>query len=128
MLLNYDRQLVNARRLARYRRTLQGADAGDEVRLSRQAKRRELVERVAREIVENLIITGSDNPIVQEIKDRLDQDYGEKLEIKYPPTELDIQIFTSGPSGPVELGQEEKARILQRLWKITLDKVSESML
>ncbi len=132
MLLNYDRQLVHARRLARYRRSLQAADAEDEVTISREAKRNHLVERVAREIIENLVVAGSDNPIVEEIKKLLQDRYGENLQFAYPPMDLsvdqDMQIFRETDEGPKELNGVEKGEILQQLWKLTLDKVNETML
>jgi alkanesulfonate monooxygenase SsuD/methylene tetrahydromethanopterin reductase-like flavin-dependent oxidoreductase (luciferase family) len=126
MLLSYDRQLVTARRLARYRRALSAA--GDAVTISREAKRHQLIERVAREIIENLLIAGSDNPIVDEIKARLEADTGEKLHFKFPPTEQDLQIFRETKQGHVEVTNQEKVQILNRLWKVTLDKVDETML
>lgn len=128
MLLGYDRQLVSARRLARYRRSLQAASGEDQVSISREAKRRELVERVAREIVENLIISGSHNPVVEDIKSKLQEDLGQPIYFRYPPTDHDVQIFKETQQGPVEVGMEEKGQILQHLWKITLDKVDATML
>ena len=44
----------------------------------RQVKRQAMIERVSREIVENLIFVGSMNPIVQEIKEELENEVHEK--------------------------------------------------
>ena len=129
MLQGYDRQLVSARRLARYRRSLQIARGEDlEPSIPPEVKRRELVERVAREVVENLIISGSENPMVQSIKDSLQDDLGQRLHFTYPPSDHDVQIFKETPDGTVEVGYQEKGQILHRLWKITLDKVDATML
>ena len=128
MLQQYDRQLVNARRLARFKRSLRASGAEDEVTISREAKRRELVERVAREIVENLVITGSDNPIVSDIKRRLEKEFAQKLQFTYPPADEDLQIFKDTGEGHEEVTSEEKVMILNRLWAITLDRVDHTML
>jgi hypothetical protein len=128
MLQKYGRQLVNARRLARFKRSLRASGVEDEVTISREAKRRELIEKVAREIIENLIIAGSDNPIVHDITARLAADVGEDLQFTYPPSEDDLQIFRKSDQGPIEITSQEKIRILNRLWQITLDKVNDTML
>ncbi|THB70668.1 MAG: hypothetical protein D6E12_02445 [Desulfovibrio sp.] len=128
MLLGYDRQLVTARRLAKYRRSLRAAQAEDAVSIPREVKRRQLVERVAKEIVENLIIAGADNPVVHEIKAQLEKEFGEELYFEFPLTEQDLQIFRETPGGPQEIANHEKMHLLNRLWKITLDKVDETML
>ena len=126
MLSSYGRQLVTARRLARYRQTLRG---GDEPTIPPEVKRRLLVERIAREVVENLFIAGSDNPVVDEIKERLQKEFGERLTFTYPPAQLEIQVFKEGPDGQQEeLAPAEKLAILDRLWEITLETVDETML
>lgn len=128
MLRGYDRQLVTGRRLARYTRGLAAAGLEDEVRISREAKRRALVERVAREIVENLILSGSDNPLVASIKQQLNDDFGNSLTFTFPPTEQDLHVFVETPGGPREVAPHEKMQIMNRLWQLTLDKVDETML
>ena len=128
MLMGYDRQLVNARRLARYRHSLRAARGEEEPSIPPEVKRRELVERVAREIVENLIISGSRNPVVEDIKAQLQADMGQPIYFTYPPTEHDLQIFRETDQGPVEVDTQEKGVILHKLWKITLDKVEATML
>lgn len=126
MLLGYDKQLTTARRLARYRRSL--GLSGEEEQIPREVKRKQLVERVAREIVENLIISGSDNPIVTDIKEILELSFNERLYFDFPPTESELSIYRETEAGPQEVSDEEKGKILNRLWAITLDKVNETML
>lgn len=128
MLLHYDRQLVTARRLARYRQALRVAGGEDEPSIPADVKRRLMVERVAREIFENLIFAGSDNPIVQEVRQQLDQELGKRFTFTYPPTSLDVQIFRNLPEGKVEVAPAEKGAILDKLWAITLAKVDDTML
>ncbi len=128
MLLQYDRQLTAARRLARYRHALRLAAEGNASTIPPEVKRKIMVERIAREVMENLILSGSDNPVVEDIKQQLEVEVGCPLIFKYPPTELDVQIFRDLPTGPVELQAGEKAELMERLWALTLDKVNSTML
>ena len=127
MLLRYSRQLVAARRLARYDRLLgRGGQADpDAAAVRRQA----MVERVAREIVENLIFSGSENPIVQEVQERLIEELGEELVFRYPPADLDFKIFRMAEDGEEEeLPPGEKQAVMGRLWDVTLRTVDATML
>ncbi|MGE4297840.1 MAG: DVU0524 family FlgM-associated protein [Desulfovibrionaceae bacterium] len=129
MLLSYDKHLVNARRLARFRRAMLAANGEEEEGAeSREAKRNQLVERVAKEIVENLIITGSDAPLVATIKERLEAVFGAALTFTYPPAEEDVHIFKETSAGPAEITGPDKVAILNKLWQVTLDTVNETML
>ena len=125
MLSSYGKQLVTARRLARFRQATRGAE---EPVIAPEVRRRLLVERIAREIMENLLISSSDNPVVDEIRKRLQKEYGEQLTFTYPPSRLEIQVFREGPEGQEEIAPAEKVGILDRLWEITLETVDETML
>ncbi|WP_291321908.1 DVU0524 family FlgM-associated protein [Desulfonatronospira sp.] len=128
MFNNYDRQLVTGRKLSRLSRYLRGPDGDSLHPKSREKKRRAMVERVAREIVENLITSDSNNMIVQEIKEELRQEMNSDLIFHYPPTGEDMKVLKPGDDGPQELNIHEKDRILRKLWEITLDKVNRTML
>ncbi len=129
MLGAYGRQLTFARRLARFRRAYAGEE--DAVAISRQARRRDLVERISREIVDNLLSAPDHNPVLQEIMDELESDFGQKLTFAYPLPDLDLnmrlQIF-KGSALDKEVSEQERQAILNRLWQITLAKVDETML
>ncbi len=127
MLLQYDRQLVTGRRLTRYRRLMGGSAEGEET-IPREVKRRQLVERVAREIVENLLMSGSESDIVKAVRAQLEQELGYALLFDYPVMAQDLEIFKVTGKGPEEVTAQEKLLILNKLWKITLDKVDETML
>ncbi len=128
VLKTYDRQLVNGRRLARLSRYLLRREAGEAEVHSREIKRRNLVERVAREIVENLITSDSANPMVEEIKQSLNQELNTELIFHYPPSGEEMKIFIQGKGGPEELNREQREQILGKLWEMTLNKVNETML
>lgn len=97
--------------------------------LSHEEKRRQMVARVTGEIVENLLLTGSDNPIVLEVKNRLNTAFGEELFFRYPPGELDIILLRqTEQNGEEELAAEEKERAMNLLWRIAEEVVNETML
>ena len=127
MLLQYGRQLLTARRLARHRQAMRLAD-GFAPEPSPEEKRRLMVSRVTSEIVENLLLTGSDNPVVVEVKERLNETLGEEISFRYPPGELDMLIFRTGEYGEEEVSFEEKGRIMGLLWQIAEEVVNKTML
>ena len=128
MLKTYGRQLTSARRLARFKRSLAAAGAEEEVTISRLAKRKMLVEQVAREILENLIVTGSENETVQLILNELNLEFREDFQFQYPPSKIDLQVFRITDMGPEEVTGPAKNAVFKRLWEITLEKVNDTML
>ena len=87
-----------------------------------------MVERVARELFENLLFTDSDNPMVSEVQQALDREFSEPLSFQYLPGETDLAVMRETGEGPREVNALEKENILERAWKITLAKVDETML
>lgn len=127
MLHNYDKQLIAARRLNRYLQALRG-DAEDAQKIPADVKRRVLIERVAHEVMENLVFSGSDNPIVQDVKTALEHELGERFSFKFPAEDLSFQVYRETAAGSEKVEAAERLRILDRLWSITLDKVDQTML
>ncbi|MDR3177017.1 MAG: hypothetical protein LBU06_10875 [Desulfovibrio sp.] len=127
MLLRYSRQLVAARRLARYDRLVGREETVDNA--VRKARRRTLIERVAREIMESLIFSGVENSVVREVRGRLSAELGEELVFRYPPDDPDFKIFRPGTGGgETELAPGEKQAVMGRLWDVTLKTVDATML
>ncbi|MGE4553373.1 MAG: DVU0524 family FlgM-associated protein, partial [Desulfovibrionaceae bacterium] len=114
MLRTYGRQLTSARRLARFDRTMLLARAERPDPDARDARRQEMVRRVAREIVENLIVNGSDNPVVLDIKTTLEREVGQPLVFEYPLDGDDLHILRATPTGPQVLPPEQMGRLLGR--------------
>ena len=125
MLLQYDRQLVTARRLARLKAELRERMPAA---VPTETKRRVMVEHVARELLVNLLFTGSDNPVVREVRQELNRTLHGEYSFRYPPGEVDVRIFREEPDGSRELTSEERKHILAALWEITLAKVDATML
>lgn len=122
MLLQYDKQLVADRRIRRHMQ-LMGSSEVDPAQ-----KRQLMVERVAQEVFENLLFSGSNNPVVEDVKKSLENELGEKLSFKFPPSKLDFEIYRETQDGPVKIDSYETSGLLNRLWNITLEKVDETML
>ncbi|MDR3641462.1 MAG: hypothetical protein P4L39_09095 [Humidesulfovibrio sp.] len=128
MLRTYGKQLTSAKRLARFKRALALSGAQDMVSISREARRKELVERISQEVIENLLVNGQDNPVVERVLEALEQDLGERVLFDYPLDGGEVQILRQTPEGPQEVIPEEKMRIMRRLWEITTNSVDETML
>jgi len=128
MLRTYGKQLTSAKRLARFKRALALSGAQDMVSISREARRKELVERIAQEVIENLLVNGQDNPVVTRVLADLEQELGERVRFDYPLDGGEVQILRLTPEGPQEIIPDEKMRIMRRLWEITLSNVDDTML
>jgi len=128
MLRTYGKQLTSAKRLARFKRALALSGAQDMVSISREARRKELVERIAQEVIENLLVNGQDNPVVTRVLADLEQELGERVLFDYPLDGGEVQILRLTPEGPQEIIPDEKMRIMRRLWEITLSNVDDTML
>lgn len=87
-----------------------------------------MVERISREVVDNMIFAGSDNPVVLEVKERLDHELGGKFVFQYPPGEIDFKIFREEGGELVEVTSDEKHIVMGRLLDITRQTVAETML
>ena len=88
-----------------------------------------MVERITQEIVENLIFSGSENPIVTEVRQKLEKQLGDTFEFQYPPGSLDYRIFKHSPEGErLEIIGAEKDELLLALWNVTLETVDATML
>ena len=126
MLRTYGRQLTSAKRLERFRRAMLGVRGQDNI--SQTARRRELVQRIATEIIENLIVNGSKNPVIQDIMNVLEREVGTRIMLEYPLDLGEVVVLKETPKGPVEAIGEERAKIMQLLWELTLSRVDDTML
>lgn len=127
MLHQYEMQLLAARRLARLRRAQRLGKNADEP-TDAQARRRTMVECVARELYETILYTGSDNPVVDTIRKRLGDTVGGAVRFAYAPGEERLRILREEEQGLRPLTEDERTRALHYLWGITLKAVDESML
>lgn len=126
MLRTYGKQLTSAKRLARFRQALGGVKQEDDV--SKQAKRRELVQKIAHEVIENLIVNTTHSPVVAAILDQLEGEMGHRYLFEYPVDGTDVQILRETEHGPLDVDGPERNKVMRRLWEITLSKVDNTML
>ncbi len=132
MQKQYELQLLTARRLARYRRAQLQAMGEDSPDPSEQ--RKAAVLRVAQELYERLVFTGTDNPMVDDITEQLGTALGSEVLLTYPaPAPLrdeHLQLLLmpdNKEETPKPLSAEEETRALHLLWEITLKTVDKSM-
>ncbi|MCG8532424.1 MAG: hypothetical protein MI749_17425 [Desulfovibrionales bacterium] len=137
MLRKYGKQIASAQQLVRASRSarnLHGLTHNELIQISdedqkiAEERRNTYVERVAREVYENLLFSGSDNPVVHEIKAQLEHELGFSVLFKNPSPNLSLQIYRDSEIGPVKVSHDEKNEIMDKLWAISLDKVNETML
>ncbi len=124
----YDQHQDTGRRIARFNKYMDRAGQGDSVSISKEAKRRQLVEKVSREIVDNLIGSDSSNPVVRDIKKQLSAEFGQNLVFRYPSDGSGLQILKNTDQGVAELTNGEKDAFMRRLWEVALNRVDETML
>lgn len=97
MLQGYEQQLLAARRLARFRVRRRLAAGEDPREPDPLPKRHATVEQVARELYDMLLYTGSDNPVVEDIRQELSQELGREVHFTYPP-DGSLCILGQGPT------------------------------
>ncbi len=126
ILQQYNRQQDKTKQLARLRESIpQRPKTGDTVSLSKQGKRQHLVEDITQEIIHNLLVSGSPNPMVQEVKAELESEIGKSLLFQFLPKENRLDVRKDNGE---RVTSEEEEHILQRLWDLTRKKVDETMI
>ncbi|MFO8031097.1 MAG: DVU0524 family FlgM-associated protein [Desulfohalobiaceae bacterium] len=122
VLRSYDRQLNKTRHLARVEHALQGEAGSRDQGIS---KRERLVQNISQEIVNNLLTSKSQNPVVQEIKTELELEFDTTFCFEFLPKENRVSIRKENQQ---EADLQEQEQILHRLWTITRNKVDQTML
>ena len=126
ILQQYNRQQYKTKQLAMLRESMpQRPRSGDRVSLSQQGRRQQLVEDIAQEIIHNLLVSGSTNPMVQEVKAELESEVGTSLLFQFLPKENRLDVRKENGE---RVSAEEEEHILQRLWDLTRRKVDETMI
>ncbi|CAI3238500.1 DVU0524 family FlgM-associated protein [Desulfovibrio legallii] len=127
MLQGYEQQLLAARRLARFRVRRRLAAGEDPREPDPLPKRHATVEQVARELYDMLLYTGSDNPVVEDIRQELSQELGREVHFTYPP-DGSLCILGQGPDGTGALTPEQQRAARHALWRITRRRVDKGVL
>jgi hypothetical protein len=127
MLQRYEQQLLSARRLARLRVRRRLAEGLAPEEPDPSIRRRLFVEKTARELYETLVFTGSENPVIEDIRAAFGKLLGKSVRFAYPPGER-LSIVIEGPDGLEPLSEAEQRRTRHLLWQVTRQLVEQSML
>lgn len=127
MLQGYEQQLLAARRLARFRARRRLAVGEDPREPDPTPKRRATVEQVARELYDMLLYTGSDNPVVEDIRRELSKEVGREVRFTYPPGGS-LCVVAQGPDAAEALTAEQQRAARRALWGITRRRVEAGVL
>ncbi len=129
MVQQYQLQLTTARRLARFRRARDPEPPPDP-----SIQREQTVQRTAHELYETLLFTGTDNPMVDRITQKLSDMLGGTIRLSYPlkplgSEQLSFVRDSEDPANPpMRLSAAEQNIAMALLWDITLETVDESTL
>ena len=130
VLRTYGKQLKRGMRLNRIK-SVETGQTVDKLEISAEARRRQVVERVASEMVYRLSEPeGRTEGVGLDIMNELSQDYGQPLSISYNGGEggFDFMVVDS-ESGEIinEVDPEENQKLNQLLLEITRQKVDQTM-
>lgn len=134
ILRTYARQLSRGQRLAR-NRAAQEQQAGDQISISVEARRRQVIEKITSEIVAGI---GSRIPgmrenmggIEEQALEQLSQEYGKPLNLGTNEStgQLVFRIMDLETGEVTSLGQEESAKLQDRLYAITQEIIDKNMI
>ncbi|MCU0578263.1 MAG: hypothetical protein MUF69_01825 [Desulfobacterota bacterium] len=128
ILRTYSQQLSEGTRLARTRK-MDRVDRNDLVKISTEARKQYMIEKISQEMVQNLGNGFERNNTAQEILNRLSQEYGQPLDVALQENQgLIFQIKQD--SGPVRetLSPADSEQLKTRLMDITKTVVSNNLL
>jgi hypothetical protein len=129
ILRTYSHQLSEGTRLARSRK-VDSAGRNDFVKISTEARKRFMVEKISQEIVQNLGNGLERNDTAREILDRLSQEYGQPLDVALEEDQGLVFQITGRDSGqdPGTLSPADSAQLKTRLMDITKAVISDNLL
>ncbi|PIE68989.1 MAG: hypothetical protein CSA21_04755 [Deltaproteobacteria bacterium] len=134
MMRSYDRQIDQGHRLESIQKYLapftqkgthQANDSQDTTSLQ---KHDQLVEQISREIIDNLIASGSTNPVVGEIREQLNQEFPDRLLFSYGIPDNELNIVHIEGTASTTLSPEERDKVMVRIWEITREKVGSTII
>jgi len=135
ILRTYAKQLSRGQRLARARKE-QEPVRSDQVNISIEARRKQVIEKITQEIVANIGSRvpglGSDlSGVEDQALKQLSQEYGRPLDIVHDPDtgQLMFRVVDQDHGEVIEnLSPEESALLQDRLYTITQDIVDQNMI
>lgn len=102
--------------------------ANSQQTMSTEMKRKIMIERVARDLFETLLLTDDNMPVANDVRQSLNSEFGEKLFFQTMLGSMNVSILRQTSGGREELSPAQQAQVLDRAWALTLDKVEETLL
>jgi hypothetical protein len=129
VLRTYSQQISEGSRLARSRKP-EKAEQNDFVKISSEARKRNMVDTISQEMVNHLTQTSDRNGTVQEILNRLSQEYGKPLDVDLKENEnLVFKVMDQAGQEVVDtLSPMDSEQLKTRLMDITKTIVSNNLL
>lgn len=129
ILRTYSQQLSEGSRLARTRK-MDGVDRNDFVKISTEARKRYMIEKISQEMVQNLGSGLERNNTAEEILNRLSREYGQPLDVDLKADQgLVFKIRgRDGGQVPASLSPAASEQLKTRLMDITKAVISDNLL
>jgi hypothetical protein len=128
ILRTYSQQLSEGTRLARTRK-MDRVDRNDLVKISTEARKQYMIEKISQEMVQNLGSGLERNNTAQEILNRLSQEYGQPLDVALLENQgLIFQIRQDSSPVRETLSPADSEQLKTRLMDITKTVVSNNLL
>ncbi len=124
IIQKYHDQLSRTRRVMVLKKALRLMEPSeDRVTLSREGKRRELIDKLSKEIINNLIVSEEPEGIAGEIKEKIEEQVGIKLLFEFDPKEKAIIVRKENKMRFSERDQEKILKLLKTITKEKLEQI-----
>ena len=123
-LEQYYHQLNKSKRLRALSKSLRIFEPEDKVTLSLDGRRKELISRLTKEILNNLLTAAEQPKIVQEIKEELKKEFGSEFLFEFDPKEKTIKVRKEDKQ---EINDKEHEKIITKLKEIIYDKLNSNL-
>jgi hypothetical protein len=129
ILRTYSQQLSEGSRLARTRK-MDGVDRNDFVKISTEARKRYMIEKISQEMVQNLGSGLERNNTAEEILNRLSREYGQPLDVDLKADQGLVFKIRGRDDGqvPESLSPAASEQLKTRLMDITKAVISDNLL
>ncbi|MDE5832657.1 MAG: hypothetical protein K2H64_06690, partial [Desulfovibrio sp.] len=126
ILEGYEKQVLTARQLARFRAKTRSAAGLDIAEPERGVNRAAKVTQVIEELSLTLMFTGAKFPVVEDIRQELSRQLDKEVEFVYPPGKP-LRFYIREEKGLRPLTPLERQFMDEALIRITRQKVDEKM-
>ncbi|MBD5607886.1 MAG: hypothetical protein HDQ93_03435 [Desulfovibrio sp.] len=126
ILEGYEKQVLTARQLARFRAKSRKAAGLDPAEPERGQNRERTISSVVEELSLTLMFTGNKFPIIEDIRKEVSRQLDKEVEFVYPPGKP-LKYYIRDEKGLRRLTPEEQRFLDEALIRITRQKVDEKM-